>query len=66
MSETFQVAAQRCVAIVGPGSLQNKLLAKLIAERTGYPCAIRFSDARNGHPGAVGRLALVDAEVDAS
>ena len=60
-SETFQAAAQRCVAIVGPGSLQNKLLAKLIAERTGYPCVIRSSDARNGHAGAAGRLALVDA-----
>jgi len=62
VDETSQQAAARCVAIVGPDSLQNKLLAKLIVEHTGYTCVIRSPHVRNGLPGAPGRLVLLDAE----
>lgn len=51
----------RSVVIVGASSLQNKLLARLIEERTGYPCVIRRPDHLNGYLTSPGGLALVDA-----
>lgn len=54
-------ALNRSVVIVGASSLQNKLLAKLVEERTGYACVIRRADHLNGFLGAPGGLALVDA-----
>src|SRR3989442_12039778 len=43
-----QIALGRSVIIVGTGSLQNKLLANLIGQRTGYACSIRPADRMNG------------------
>ena len=42
------VALGRSVIIVGTGSLQNKLLANLIEQRTGYACSTRPADQLNG------------------
>src|SRR6266446_4500961 len=55
-----QVALGRSVIIVGAGSLQNKLLANLIEQRTGYACSTRPADQLNGFPPATA-LMLVDA-----
>lgn len=46
---------------MGAGSLQNKLLARLIEERTGYACVIRRPDHLNGFLATPGGIALVDA-----
>jgi DNA-binding NarL/FixJ family response regulator len=55
------VATERSVVIVGAVSLQNKLLAKLIAQTTSYACAVRSPDeARALSPGAAA-LVLLDA-----
>jgi len=54
------VALGRSVIIVGTGSLQNKLLANLIEERTGYVCRTRPADQLNGFLQATS-LALIDA-----
>ncbi len=54
------VALGRSVIIVGTGSLQNKLLANLIEQRTGYVCRIRPADELNGFLPAAS-LALIDA-----
>jgi LuxR family transcriptional regulator of csgAB operon len=55
-----QVALGRSVIIVGTGSLQNKLLANLIEQRTGYACSTRSADELNGFLPATS-LALIDA-----
>lgn len=55
-----QVALGRSVIIVGTGSLQNKLLANLIEQRTGYACSTRPADEINGSLPAAS-LALIDA-----
>ena len=55
-----QVALGRSVIIVGTGSLQNKLLANLIEQRTGYACSTRPADEINGSVPATS-LALIDA-----
>ena len=55
-----QVALGRSVIIVGTGSLQNKLLANLIEQRTGYACSTRPADELNGFLPATS-LALIDA-----
>jgi LuxR family transcriptional regulator of csgAB operon len=47
----------RSVLIVGPGSLQNRILARLIEERTGSTCSIRPAD---GVKGVRASLALLD------
>ena len=61
MNGLHQVAVARSVLIVGASSLQNKLLARLIGERTGYGCEIRPAERLNGtRPSAV-VLALIDA-----
>src|SRR5712664_3962517 len=54
------VALGRSVIIVGAGSLQNKLLANLIEQRTGYACSTRPADQLNGFPPATA-LMLIDA-----
>jgi LuxR family transcriptional regulator of csgAB operon len=54
------VALGRSVIIVGTGSLQNKLLANLIEQRTGYACRTRPADQLNGFLPATS-LALIDA-----
>lgn len=54
-------ALNRSVVIVGTSSLQNKLLAKLIEQRTGYACVIRRPDHLNGFLAAPGGLVLADA-----
>lgn len=54
------VALGRSVIIVGTGSLQNKLLANLIEQRTGYVCRIRPADSLDGLL-PVTSLALIDA-----
>src|SRR2546427_3897428 len=53
-------ALGRSVIIVGTCSLQNKLLANLIEQRTGYACGIRAADRLNGSLPATS-LALIDA-----
>jgi DNA-binding NarL/FixJ family response regulator len=55
-------ASGRRVLIVGASSLQNKLLAKLIAERTGYPCDVHAADRPNGHAPVAMQLVLFDAD----
>ncbi len=55
-----QVALERSVIIVGTGSVQNKLLANLIEQRTGYACRTRPADELNGFLPAAS-LALIDA-----
>ena len=50
----------RRIAIVGPASLQNKLLARLIEQRTAYPCEIRAASRVNG-TALSAMLVLVDA-----
>lgn len=59
--QIHQVAAERGVLIVGPQSLQNKLLAKLIGERTGYPCEQRAAGRPNGDLPGGALLVLLDA-----
>jgi LuxR family transcriptional regulator of csgAB operon len=54
------VALERSVIIVGTGSVQNKLLANLIEQRTGYACRTRPADEVNGLLPATS-LALIDA-----
>jgi DNA-binding NarL/FixJ family response regulator len=54
------VALGRSVIIVGTGSLQNKLVANLIEQRTGYVCRTRPADQLNGFLPATS-LALIDA-----
>ena len=54
------VALGRSVIIVGTDSLQNKLLASLIEQRTGYVCRIRPAEDLNGLLPAAS-LALIDA-----
>jgi DNA-binding NarL/FixJ family response regulator len=54
------VALGRSVIIVGTGSLQNKLLANLIEQRTGYVSRIKPADQFNG-PLPATALALIDA-----
>jgi DNA-binding CsgD family transcriptional regulator len=55
------LAVERSLLILGADSLQNKLLARLLAERTGYPCEVREIGRTNGYVPAVQRLVLVDA-----
>jgi LuxR family transcriptional regulator of csgAB operon len=55
------LAFDRRVTIVGPASLQNKLLAKLIGERTGYACEVRGAERLNGSASGAMTLALLDA-----
>ena len=52
---------ERSVLILGANSLQNKLLARLIGQRTGYPCEVRPMNRTNGYLPAVQQLVLVDA-----
>ena len=54
------VALGRNVIIVGTDSLQNKLLANLIEQRTGYACRTRTAKELNGFLPATS-LALIDA-----
>ena len=56
-----QAAVERSVLILGADSLQNKLLARLIGERTGYPCEVRAIGRSNGHAPAAQQLVLLDA-----
>jgi LuxR family transcriptional regulator of csgAB operon len=58
--EGSHTALGRSVIIVGTGSLQNKLLANLIEQRTGYACSTRPADRLNGSLPATS-LALIDA-----
>ena len=58
--EGLHAALGRSVIIVGRCSLQNKLLASLIEQRTGYACSIRPADRLNGSLPATS-LALIDA-----
>jgi LuxR family transcriptional regulator of csgAB operon len=58
--EGSHTALGRSVIIVGTGSLQNKLLANLIEQRTGYACSTRPADQLNGSLPATS-LALIDA-----
>src|SRR5258708_2180035 len=46
--QASHVALGRSVIIVGAGSLQNKLLANLIEQRTGYACSTRPADQVKG------------------
>ena len=54
------VALGRSVIIVGTDSLQNKLLANLIEQRTGYACRTRPVEELSGFLPATS-LALIDA-----
>jgi DNA-binding NarL/FixJ family response regulator len=58
--QASQVALGRSVIIVGTGSLQNKLLANLIEQRTGHACGISPADRLNGFPSSTA-LMLIDA-----
>jgi DNA-binding NarL/FixJ family response regulator len=55
-----QGALGRSVIIVGTGSLQNKLLANLIEQKTGYACSIRPAEQLNASLPATS-LVLIDA-----
>jgi len=61
MNARETLAFDRSVVIVGSASLQNKLLAKLIDERTGYPCEVRSAERLNGIGSRALTLALLDA-----
>jgi DNA-binding NarL/FixJ family response regulator len=61
-TEAGQGTLSRSVIIVGRSSLQNKLLADLIDERTGCICLVRSIDALNGLPIAANALTLLDIE----
>lgn len=61
MDQIRQAVAERSVLILGADSLQNKLLAKLIGERTGYACEVRAIGRPNGHATALQQLVLLDA-----
>ena len=50
--EGSHVALGRSVIIVGTGSLQNKLVANLIEQRTGYVCRTRPAESRSADPPA--------------
>jgi LuxR family transcriptional regulator of csgAB operon len=58
--QASHVALGRSVLIVGTGSLQNKLLANLIEQRTGYVCRTRPADSLDGFL-PIASLALIDA-----
>jgi DNA-binding NarL/FixJ family response regulator len=60
--EAGQGTLSRSVIIIGRSSLQNKLLADLIDERTGCICLVRSIDALSGLPIAANALALLDIE----
>jgi LuxR family transcriptional regulator of csgAB operon len=55
--QAASAALARSVLIVGPASLQNRILARLIEKRTGCACSIRSSESMNG---ARASLALLD------
>jgi len=61
MNAPEALAFDRRVTIVGPASLQNKLLAKLVGERTGYPCEVHGPERLNGALSGAMTLALLDA-----
>lgn len=62
MEEKRQAAFEdRGVILVGPASLQNKLLARLIGDRTGYVCEVRPPEQPIGHLRAAVLLVLLDA-----
>jgi len=57
-----QLTLNRSVIIIGRDSLQNKLLATLIDERTGCICLVRSIDSLDGFPIAAHALALLDID----
>lgn len=59
--QSRESVVDRSVLILGADSLQNKLLARLIGERTGYRCAVRAMNRTNGHLPAAEQVVLVDA-----
>jgi len=61
MNARDTVALDRAVLVVGPASLQNKLLARLIGERTGYGCEVCAAERLNGAASRASTLALLDA-----
>lgn len=61
MNARDTLALDRSVLIVGPASLQNKLLARVISERTGYACEVRGPERLNGTASRAMTLALLDA-----
>jgi len=61
MNAREPLALDRSVLIVGPASLQNKLLARTISERTGYACEVRGPERLNGAASRAMILALLDA-----
>jgi DNA-binding NarL/FixJ family response regulator len=63
MSEAARPSTlNRSVIIIGQGSLQNKLLADLIRDRTGRACLLRSDVGLSDLPIAADALALVDIE----
>lgn len=60
--EERQLTLNRSVAIIGRDSLQNKLLATFIDERTGCICLVRSIDSLDGFPIAANALALLDID----
>ena len=61
MDQIRESVLERSVLILGANGLQNKLLARLIGERTGYPCEVRALSRANGYLPAAQQLVLVDA-----
>lgn len=61
MNAPEALSLDRSVLLVGPASLQNNLLAKLIGERTGYACEVRGPERLNGAASRAMTLALLDA-----
>jgi DNA-binding NarL/FixJ family response regulator len=61
-AEARQFAPRRSVVIIGNNSLQNRLLAGLIEQRSGCGCLVRPAAELNGFPFTVNALALFDLE----
>jgi DNA-binding NarL/FixJ family response regulator len=61
-AEARPFAPRRSVVIIGRESLQNRLLAGLIEQRSGCSCLLRSVEGLNGFPFAANALALLDIE----
>jgi LuxR family transcriptional regulator of csgAB operon len=61
-AEARPFAPRRSVILVGPESLQNRLLAGLIEQRSGCNCLLRSAAGLEGFPFASNALALLDIE----
>jgi len=61
-AEARPLAPHRSVIIIGRNSLQNRLFAGLIEQRSGCSCLIHSAEGLDGIPFAANALALLDIE----